>query len=434
MSENTGSHNRLPRMAAALMPREIGTWSLGALALGALEGGLLGVIVKNQFSESIEGPVLNICVALVVSAPAYSNLTSFLFAALAAGRDKIELLTRLMQLIAVCLVLMSVPLMGVTGLVTFCLFTVIARIAWTGILTIRAAVWRANYQRRWRGQVTARLVQLSSLLIAGFSALIGFLLDWHDSSFRLGFPVAAAAMFAATMVYRGSPMRRRQMLIRSELSESQLGDSRLGLGRFTRVLREDRNFRNYMACMMIFGSGNLMVLPILVIALNEQFNLSKLAQVMLTSSIPLVCLCLTIRPWARLLDGNHIFAYRSIQSWFYVLSIGVFMLAAGLGQAWLLWTGAVLLGVSNAGGHLGWNLGHNDFSTDKHASLYMAIHVTLTGMRGLVAPLIGVAFYQFMSGLNPLANRWAMGLPLLLSVTGAAWFVHLARTNRDSQE
>lgn len=416
------------------MPREIGTWSLGALALGALEGGLLGVIVKNQFSESIEGPVLNFFVALVVGAPAYSNLSSFLFAALATGRDKIELLTRLMQLIAACLVLMSVPLPGVAGLVTFCLLTVIARIAWTGILTVRAAVWRANYQRRWRGQVTARLVQLSSLLIAGFSALVGFLLDWQGSSFRLGYPVAAAAMFAAAMVYRGSPMRRQQMLIRSELAESQLGDSRLGLGRFHQVLSEDRNFRDYMASMMIFGSGNMMVIPILVIALNEQFNLTKLAQVMLTSSIPLVFLCLTIRPWARMLDGNHIFAYRSIQSWFYVSSIGVFMLAAGLGQAWLLWPGAILLGVSIAGGHLGWNLGHNDFSSDSRASLYMAIHVTLTGMRGLVAPLMGVAFYQYLSGLNPQANRWALGLPFLLSVTGAIWFVLLARTKQDSQE
>ncbi|MDX1554662.1 MAG: hypothetical protein R3212_01415, partial [Xanthomonadales bacterium] len=234
---------RLPRMAAALMPREIGTWSLGALALGALEGGLLGIIVKNQFSASIEPVILNFCVALVASAPAYSNLSSFLFASMASGRDKIVLLSRLMKLIALCLVVMSIPLKGTAGLFVFCIFTVIARMAWTGILTVRAAVWRANYRRRWRGQVTARLVQLSSLIIAGFSAAVGFILDWQGDSYRLAFPVAAAAMFAAALVYRSSPVRGHRKLIRAELAETQLGETRMGLSMLFRVLREDRDFR-----------------------------------------------------------------------------------------------------------------------------------------------------------------------------------------------
>lgn len=427
MSASTEPKGSFPRMAAALMPREVGTWSLGALALGALEGGLLGVIVKNQFSGAIEPLILNFCVALVASAPAYSNLSSFFFAAIASGRDKIMVLCRLMQLIAVCLLFMAVPLSGLAGLVVFSIFTILARVGWTGILTVRAAVWRANYQRRWRGQVTARLVQLSSLIIAAFSALVGYTLDWHENSFRLTFPVAAAAMFASAIVYRGSRVRRHGQLIRSELAESQLGEARSSFGLTFTVLREDRDFRDYMASMMVFGSGNLMVIPILVILLNEQFSMARLAQVMITSSIPLVFLCLFIRPWARLLDGNHIFTYRAVQSWFYVASILVFLLAAALGQAWLLWPGSVLLGVANAGGHLGWNLGHNDFSNDAWASLYMAIHVTLTGIRGLLAPLLGVAFYQYLASSSPGLASWALVLPLALSLTGSIWFVRLSR-------
>jgi len=411
------------------MPREVGTWSLGALALGALEGGLLGVIVKNQFSGSIEPVMLNFCVALVASAPAYSNLSSFLFAAIASGRDKVMVLCRLMHLIAVCLLFMAVPLDGLAGLIVFSFFTIVARMAWTGILTVRAAVWRANYQRRWRGQVTARLVQLSSLIIAAFSALVGYTLDWHEDSFRLTFPVAAAAMFASALVYRGSRVRRHGQLIRNELAERQLGDTRSGFRLTLTVLRNDRDFRDYMASMMVFGSGNLMVIPILIILLNEQFSMVRLAQVLITSSIPLVFLCLFIRPWARLLDRNHIFAYRSVQSWFYVSSILVFLLAAVLGQAWLLWPGSVLLGVANAGGHLGWNLGHNDFSNDAWASLYMAIHVTLTGIRGLLAPLLGVAFYQYLDSLGPGLAPWALALPLLLSLAGSIWFVRLSRVS-----
>ena len=417
-------------MAAALIPREIGSWSLGALAMGALEGGLLGIIVKNQFGDAADAVIVNFGVALVASAPAYTNLSSFYFAALASGKDKIALLSRLMQIIGLSLLLMAIPLPGSAGLIVFCLLTMVARTAWTGILTVRAAVWRANYQRQWRGQVTARLVQLSSLIIAGFSALVGWLLDWQAESYRLTFPVAAAAIFAASMVYRRSRVRGHGRLIRNELAEKELGQASASFRLMRKVLREDRDFRDYMIGMMVFGSGNLMVIPMLVIMLNEQFSLARLTQVLITSSIPLVCLCLCVRPWARLLDRNHIFGYRAVHSWFYVASTLVFLLAASSGQAWLLWPGSVLLGVANAGGHLGWNLGHNDFSNDAWASLYMAIHVTLTGVRGLLAPLIGVAFYQYLgggsSGLAPLS----LLLPLLLSTAGSAWFVALSRSQK----
>lgn len=430
MSEPTESRNALPRMAAALIPREISSWSLGALALGALEGGLLGIIVKNQFSDASEPMIVNFCVALVASAPAYSNLSSFFFAALASGKDKVALLSRLMQLIGISLLLMAIPFTGTMGLVVFCALTVIARTAWTGILTVRAAVWRANYRRQWRGQVTARIVQLSSLIIAVFSALVGWLLDWHAESYRLTFPVAAAAIFAASWVYRRSRVRGHRRLIRNELAESELGQAGASFRLTRKVLREDRGFRDYMIGMMAFGSGNLMVIPMLVIMLNEHFSLARFVQVLITSSIPLVCLCLFVRPWARLLDRNHIFGYRAIHSWFYVSSSLVFLLAVVSGQAWLLWPGAVLLGIANAGGHLGWNLGHNDFSNDAWASLYMAIHVTLTGVRGLIAPMIGVAFYQYLSGLGSGLAPWALLLPLVLTTSGSAWFVMLSRAQK----
>jgi hypothetical protein len=274
------------------------------------------------------------------------------------------------------------------------------------------------------------MVQLSSLIIAAFSALVGFTLDWSESSYRFGFPLAAAAVYAASVVYRRSRVRRHGHLIRRELADSQLGEARSSLKLFRKVLRDDRDFRRYMGGMLIFGSGNLMVIPMLVIVLNEQFTMARFAQVMITSSIPLVFLCFFIRSWARLLDGSHIFAYRAVHSWLYVSAILVFSLACVLGKSWLLWPGSILLGVANAGGHLGWNLGHNDFSNDAWASLYMAIHVTLTGIRGLIAPLVGVSVYQYLAEYDAALAPWAMSLPLMLSFAGSVWFVILSREKR----
>ncbi|MGD8358744.1 MAG: hypothetical protein PVG42_11865, partial [Lysobacterales bacterium] len=50
----------MPRMAAVLLPRELLSWSLLAVSLGALESGLLGVIVKNQFSNTASPQLVNL--------------------------------------------------------------------------------------------------------------------------------------------------------------------------------------------------------------------------------------------------------------------------------------------------------------------------------------------------------------------------------------
>jgi hypothetical protein len=90
-----------------------------------------------------------------------------------------------------------------------------------------------------------------------------------------------------------------------------------------------------------------------------------------------------------------------------------------------LWPAAMLLGGANAGGHLGWNLGHNDFTSDANAAQYMAVHVTLTGFRGIFMPLAGIGFYQWLLHHWPAMAPQALLLPLFLSVAGAIWFVFL---------
>src|SRR5262249_3099647 len=82
--------------------------------------------------------------------------------------------------------------------------------------------------------------------------------------------------------------------------------------------------------------------------------------------------------------------------------------------------GAVLLGVAYAGGSIGFHLGHNYFSSRKRSLDYMALHVTLSGIRGLVAPLLGMTVYQAVEALVPGRGAWALLVPLLLGA-GASW-------------
>ena len=92
----------------------------------------------------------------------------------------------------------------------------------------------------------------------------------------------------------------------------------------------------------------------------------------------------------------------------------------------MLWLAAFLYGIAVSGAVLGWNLGHLDFASQEKAAQYMTIHITLTGIRGLLMPMVGVALYQWLNrgGVN---GAYALLLPFSLNVVGALAFQWLKK-------
>lgn len=62
----------------------------------------------------------------------------------------------------------------------------------------------------------------------------------------------------------------------------------------------------------------------------------------------------------------------------------------------------------------------------------MGVNVTLTGMRGLIAPPAGVLVYSLLTRAQPGAGRYALLLPMAMTLAGAIGFkrMQLSRGNR----
>lgn len=420
----------VPRMAQALVPREMLSWALVSVALGAVEGSVVGVLVKNLYADVADPLWVNVAVALVSGAPAFANILSFAFAVLTQGRDKVRLLSRLLSLFGLCLIFIALAPHTLPGLMMLTVGMVAARVLWSATITVRSAVWRSNFPRSVRARITGRMTTLSSVVIALTSIIIGLVLDHAEWAYRWLWLAAALAGLAAAQVYGGARVRRHKVMLKREREGHETTSLGQRLSQFGAVLRDDRDFRNYMIGMYVFGSGNLMMLAPLIILLSDYFALPRLDQVLITSTVPLFALALSVNRWARLLDGRHIIDYRALQSWAFVLAIVFFNLATIGQQTWLLWLGGATLGVAYAGGNLGWNLGHNDFTDDSRATLYMGIHVTLTGLRGMLMPPLGVLFYELLRNNWPGHERYSLLLPLLLSTCGALWFWRLHRLRK----
>ncbi len=74
---------------------------------------------------------------------------------------------------------------------------------------------------------------------------------------------------------------------------------------------------------------------------------------------------------------------------------------------------------------LAWNLGRLSFVKPDKSQDYMAVHVTLTGLRGLTAPFLGVAIYNAIESRYPSEGSWSFALALCIITAGALGFYHL---------
>ena len=427
MFRRRGSGDSLP--AEAAFRREIASWALLGLTLGLVEGATAAVLIKRTFVNAASPWIVNLAVAFVSGAPALSNVVSFVWANLAHGRARIGLMVSLQAAFAILVGVLGVAPRALGGLAFAVASILIARVVWTGLLTVRAAIWSANYPRQALGRYTGRIVIVSSLAVAAAAAFAAWTLSHAAFDSRWLFCGGAVAGLIAAWLYRAARVRREFVLLAEENAAVGRREP-FSLGMLFEILKKDPHFREYMFWMGIYGGGNLMLTSQLVVIFSEHLHLAPGLQIALLSVVPLASLPLFVPFWARMFDEGHIVEYRSRQGWSLVFAVVALTFGTWLQWVPLLWFGALLLGAAYAGANLGWNLGHNDFASVGRAQHYMGVHVTLTGVRGAIGPPAGILIYQWLESLEPGAGVYSLVLPLIFVTVGALGFSHMRRVMR----
>jgi MFS family permease len=405
----------------ALYRRELAPWLLAGFTLGLVEGATAAVLVKKGFAGQDSPAALNLAVAFVSGAPALSNVVSFLWANLAHGRARVQLLTVQFALFGVLVGAIGLAPKVSTGLGFTVLAVIAARVVWSGILTVRASVWTANYPRQVLGRITGRFVVATSLGVAAASALAGAVLEASPRDARWLYAAAALAGLAAAWLYRLMRVRREFQLLDAE-HQSAASAEVFSLKGLRQILREDPTYRRFMFWLGLYGAGNLMISAQLVVLFSDHLHLSAGTQIAVLAIVPLLCVPLFTPMWARIFDAGHVIEFRARQCWVLIAAIVVMIAALFTHALPLLWVGAVLLGIAGAGANLGWHLGHSDFATLGKMQQYMGVNVTLTGMRGLLAPPLGVLACGWLEARSAGAGRYALFVPLAMTLAGAFGF------------
>jgi hypothetical protein len=417
----------LPFMSRPHAWLELRVWALMALPMGILASGVTGVLVNTIFAGRVDDFALPLAVALVSGAGPLANVGSVLWSHWSRGKEKIAALTRLQAAFGACLVVVAAVPLNDVGLAVLVTAVLCAQNLWCGIITIRASIWQLNYSRIARTAFAARHQVIVSVVMSAVGAGAGWVLDLNPEGFRWLFILTGVSAFASLAQSRGIRLRRqRQALAAEQRDAGRSFQPRL----FWAILRDDHLYRDYMIWMMVFGAGNMMLVAPLVLVLTNNLGVSTFEQVVIAAALPTLVMPFATPFWARVLATQHVITFRSNNSRWYVMASLLILFGAVLPSMWLLWIGSVLLGIGVAGGSLGWNLGHNDFAPDDRAPEYLGLHVSLTGLRGLVAPLAGVACYGALERWRPGAGTWALAMPLLLQTVGALGFARMGRKLR----
>ncbi|MDJ0789762.1 MAG: MFS transporter [Myxococcota bacterium] len=422
------------RLRSALARPEISDWSLASYraerrahlllppAMAVIQGGFVGVIADKVFA--VHPAVLS----LLTAAPMFANLSSAYWASLAQRLRKVPLLVGLQVSLGVGIAVaaaMPATSAGAIGLVAAIVAT---HLLLSGYITVRSVVWTMNYADHVRGRVTSRLTNVSVLGMAFVSWAGSVALDADASRYRAIFLGAAALAGLSALAYARVRMRGEEKGA-VPIGAPEEGE-RTGL---VRLLRDDPLYARYLACQFLLGLSNMAVEAPLVLLVSRELGANYQVSVGLTVVLPLVLSVLTIPFWAGYIDRVHITRFRSRHSWLWVASLLLTFVGAYLGSLLWIGIGRVVLGLARGGGMLAWTLGHNDFARPERAGLYMGLHATLTGLRGAIAPFLGMAIYVGWDVPLPGVPAFAgLGAPLWLLAAGTSvmailGFMRLAR-------
>lgn len=254
--------------------------------------------------------------------------------------------------------------------------SIIGMTASAAAIPLLTQIYQENYPDRARGHLFARTFMIRIGLAALFSELAGRALSGHIAQFRyllLVFVGASAFASGCLARYPSRPLTAAG------------GTHPL---RALRFVREDALFSRTLVCWMLMGFANLMMLPMRVEYLaNPKYHLAlPVSQIaFLTGVVPNLARLIMSPIWGWLFDRMNFFALRITLNAGFAVGILAFFTSADPGG---LLIGAIVFGISNAGGDVAWSLWVTKFAPPEHVADYMAVHTFLTGVRGVLAPLI----------------------------------------------
>ena len=249
-------------------------------------------------------------------------------------------------------------------------------------------MYQENYPAEERGRLFSRTVMVRIGGAIVFSDLGGRILEGGGGSFRILLFVFAVAHGVGAWCLSRCPTSPLQ------------GDHAAHPLKPMRLIGEDARFRNTLISWMLMGFANLMMLPLRIeyLAHPDKYHLAFVPSAVeiawITGVVPNLARLVMNPIWGRLFDRMNFFALRAVLNAGFAIGILAFFVSDSMTGLVL---GAIVYGISEAGGDVAWSLWVTKLAPADRVADYMGVHTCMTGVRGVIAPAVGFAAVGYLT-------------------------------------
>jgi MFS family permease len=239
-----------------------------------------------------------------------------------------------------------------------------------------AQIYRNHYPDRIRGRLFSFSSMARALAAAGFSVAASAALTAD-----LGIWPWLLTAYAGCCISMAWLVMRMRPVALDRTARVRMFDS-------FRHVRADPPFRRLLVVWMFLGLGNLLSMALFVEYLaNPAYGFGYDANRVgwLTTTIPMLAFVSCVVVWGTLFDRMNFYVVRLVINLIFILGIALYY----FGDSYpMLCAGMAVHGVARAGGNVAWSLWVTKFADAGRVTEYMSVHTFLTGIRGVLAPVL----------------------------------------------
>lgn len=261
------------------------------------------------------------------------------------------------------------------------------------------------YQRNIHPSRRARVFGIIQSVGIGVSVVLTFiagrLLDVREDSFRLILVVTGIVGFASAAIL--ALIRIQEPVVKRDCQKLNWKQTLLEpIGGTLRLLKENKAFAAFERSFSIYGMGFIMMQPIIPIYLVDKLQLTYTANFLAKGIVSQLGMLLLSPLIGKLHDRMHPFRFMSA-AFGLLMVFPLLFVASSLVQGEsvlpvvIVFLAYLIFGIAMAGVNITWNMGSIYFAGDSDASIYQSVHVTMTGIRGLIAPVLGYTLLKVFS-------------------------------------
>lgn len=404
------------------------------LTYSLIEGAILGVLALNEyvFLRSLNGS------NYLMSVLFQSSMVVFLFLILfnefisrARNHGKLLRITGLLTRGPLILLVLFPSDIGqlTTGHFYHYAFIGIFLIYYLGnpvIYPTISLLLKNNYSHHNFGRFYSLAQSAGKALMMVVTLVYGILLDINPFAFKWVFPVIAFTGIASLWLLSGIKLPEPPPM---QASQGFLKSIRRSAMRMKEILTRDTPFRHFQIGMMFYGFSYMISVTTINIFFREHLNLNYTSVAFYKNFYNIEAIMLL--PWFGRLIGRidprtfGIITFASLLAYVLLLMVtGAWPWKINIGsvQIYYFLTAAFLVyGFYAATMALLWNIGSVYFCTPLQSADYQGVHLFLTAVRALFAPLMGVWIYE-QFGFNITFLLTAISLGIAIAILAISYF------------